>query len=272
MKRFEKINIETQVNDKFKNEEICKMVINDLEKIIGIKFNLDLPNGDKLTYMNVIVTVLMVPSYFQYKEPLLELLQYYNINERGLLLHLLGVINQIKIGISDEQMYFKRFQFLNSFMRLPYFKSIMADDRFMEFDTKYGHIQVFSYDKIVKNKEVYKIIKTTSLAQKCHGVVERFKGYYKDHYIVTSEIPFFFGGNMYHSYFETKDGIIDLTNNTFYPDECFNKIFEPKELLKIKSSEFDSEYAKFIKQESVIDDGSFAPVLAMALNNKRKLM
>ena len=104
MRRLKDFVWATEIKSIVENENKCKFIIEELEKIIGLKFSIDLPNGSKLTYFNVITTILLGSDYAEYRNILLELLKHYNVNERALLFHLIGVVSQIKRNLPEKIM------------------------------------------------------------------------------------------------------------------------------------------------------------------------
>jgi len=267
MERYLNFAHQTETKSRQETERMCKVIIQQLEELIGLNINLKLGNGLNMSNLNAITTILLLPDYLQYRDLLIKLLKQNNVNERGLLLHLLGIMNQFETTISFDSF---RNKWITSFSTLPYHQDISWDNDKIKLQTKYGNITIYRYDKIVNNSEVYKIMRTSSLANYCHSNVGILKDYYLEDYIVTSEVPTLFGGYMYHSYFSTSEGTVDISNNMFYPNDDFNAVFQPNEILRIKSSEFALEYAKLVKEKGIIESSACAPVLVMALNNKMK--
>ena len=100
MEKIKQTIYETEKRYAKLNEEIAKEIVETLENKCNIKYKRDLPNGGKLTYVSVIITILMTPDYAVYKRVLLQLLENV-INERGMLFCLLGVTNQLKHELTE---------------------------------------------------------------------------------------------------------------------------------------------------------------------------
>ena len=269
MQRFREIANATQTKNIQEQNLICRLIIEQIENKYGVRFPKYLQNNEKVSYLNLITTLLLIPEYSKYKNDVIYLLKQCNVDERGLLLHLLGVTNQIKYGYTEQQAVEVRNQIINSLSKLPYCEIVSLNRNMLNIDTKYGKIKVYKYDDFVEDKQIKQLMKEVIFCNKCHSVVQFMGKYYMEDYIVTSEIPILFGGSMYHSYFKNNDGIIDISGNMFYEGDCFNSVFKPEEILNIKSKDFLKEYRNFLLEEKIIDDG-MAPVLALALNNKLK--
>lgn len=269
MERIWNLAKKTETLDIAKNERMCELLIKRLENLCDIQFDLHLPNGYKITYLNVLTTILLVPEYNEYRKVLINILNDIQFNEPALLLHLLGVVNQIKIGFPKLEASKVREKLISSFSTLPYHQGIIWDDKKIELSVNSSKIEVIKYDEIVNDPEIYGILNTIPLGNKCHVVVEELRKYFLDSYIITSELPLMFEGIMYHSYFKTSEGVLDLSNNMFYPNDSFDKLINPKEILKVRSSEFEEFYNKTLNDDNITPD-DMAPVLTLALNNKLK--
>ncbi|MBE6149829.1 MAG: hypothetical protein E7170_03820 [Firmicutes bacterium] len=270
MDKIKKVLEETQTKNVENQELICKKIIEEIEKKHNIRFKKGLYNGNILNYLNIITTILLIDDYRKYKKDLINLLNEYNINEKGLLLHLLGVINQIRYGYPIKQSLEARERFIRAFSQIPYYDICAINEQMIEVDTKYGKLKVYKYDDFVKNNNIKIIMQNVYLSNYCHSNVEYMKSFYKEDKIITSEIPLLFAGDMYHSYFKTFEGVVDITNNMFFEKNCFDNVIEPKELLNIKTSKLTKEYNELIKKENINNEENIAPVLVLAINNKIK--
>lgn len=263
MERYLNFAHQTETRNREEIEKKCLLVLKQLVKLTDLKFNFKSSN----TYLHIITTILLSFDYLQYRDLLIQLLKQNNVDERGLLLHLLAVMNQFESTLSFDA---DRNKWITSFSTLPIHQDIAWDNEKIRLKTKYGNFEVYRYDQIVARTDIYEIILTRTLANYCHSNVGQLKKYFPNAYIVTSEIPTLFGSYMYHSYYETNDGTIDISNNIFYPNNDFNRIFLPNEILKIKTDEFEEQYRKLVIEKNIYENNSVAPVLVMALNNKMK--
>lgn len=270
MEKIKKVLEETQTKNVLRQELICKKIVETIERKYNISFKRQLYNGNILNYLNVITTILLIDDYRKYKKDLINLLNEYKINEKGLLLHLLGVINQIRYGYPTKQSLEARERFIRTLSQIPYYDICAANEKMIEVDTKYGKLKVYKYDDFVKNPNIKMIMKNVYLSNYCHSNVEYMRSFYKEENIVTSEIPLLFGGDMYHSYFKTFEGIVDITNNMFYDKDCFDNVIKPNELLNIKCTNMMKEYNRLVKKENLKNEENVAPVLVLAINNKIK--
>ena len=270
MEKIKKVIEETQTKNVLRQELMCKKIVETIEKKYNIRFKRELNNGNFLNYLNIITTILLIDDYIKYKKDLINLLSEYNVNEKGLLLHLLGVINQIRYGYPTKQSLEARERLVHSFSQIPYYEINSLNEKMLSISTKFGTIKVYKYDDYVKNANIKMIMKNVYFSNYCHSNVEYMRSFYKEDNIVTSEIPLLFEGEMYHSYFKTFEGVVDITNNMFFEKNCFDNVFNPNELLNIKTSRLTKEYNELLKKENLKNDENIAPVLVLAINNKIK--
>jgi len=265
---IKKIIEETEVSCIEKTELISKKIIRELEFIFGFEFVYDVPlvcnnlfmnlvYNSKTYYFDLIIDILLKHPNLDCRKVLINLLKDYGLNVKSILFHFLSLISQNDISDKDD--------FINLISKLPYFKKLDYDDTKIKVKTRYGQITLFRYDLLTNNLELINSIKTKRFVNDCHSAVLHLKQHFKDDYIITSEIPWMFGGYIYHSYFLTENGVVDIANNAFYLEEEFYRIFNPKEILRIKTSDLDERYLDYLDSEVV-------PILSFALHNKNGLL
>jgi hypothetical protein len=260
---------QTEGKSRIETEIKCQEIIKEIEKIYNIHFNLETDNQTKISYLNAINMILLYPGYTKYRKALINLLNNYHINMSSLIFYLTGIINQINLP------KFAKDTFVKSISEIISQNNFSSTSTQIQFDTGFGKIHIFQFDKISNSKNLmYKIQKEINSHNSllCHEIVKDVAPLFSSDYITTSEMPALFGNIFYHSYITLKDnqGVIDISSNTFYPNNDFTNLYHPNELLKIKANELSDVYQSFINEET--DKTEFSPLLQLALNNKRKML
>lgn len=233
------------------NEQIGREILYKIEQKFGVKMS------KKNSSLDMIIYLLMHPD-FPYQADLIELLEKYHINKRSLLFSLVPQLYNSSYGKNVQ----------NVFARLPYCRELEKSNDHYKIKTEYGMIEIFEASNfLLESGNFYKMFHK-NFAGRCHEAVAFFKDEFKEAYITTSEIRDFFCGHFYHFYYTLKDGsTIDVSRNLYFPNDSFEEIFKPHVILKYPVSELE----KRVKQDG-IECGTLFPVIALALNEKRKIL
>ena len=152
MERYLNFAHQTETKNRLKTEKICKIVFDEFANAIDLKINFRSTH----TYLHIITTLLLSFEHTQHKELLLQILRQNNVDERGLLLHLLSVINQFEPTLTFDT---DRHNWITSFSTIPLHQDIVWDNEKIKL---YNHYKNEKEDLLKKYERMYGPITTNS--------------------------------------------------------------------------------------------------------------
>lgn len=152
--------------------------------------------------------------------------------------------------------------------------SFNGKDTFTIFSEQYGNFEfLLAREYFRGNKKLICYMDDNKLLGRCHRNVEEMSSLFPDFYSITSLLTSFFEGFYYHSYSydETEDTVVDLCSNAVFTNECFKRLMEPKEIMKVKNSKISKYYKKVNKNTQDISGWSiiFRSAIYMQLKNMK---
>lgn len=141
--------------------------------------------------------------------------------------------------------------------QLPGIEHIYRRIKGYEFITKSGKVTVYRANEVLRRNKLLKLYQQLKI-ENAHLLYSLLAPEFPEDTIITCLMTELFQGFSYESYMRLnkEKGIVDITNNGFYPDDSFKNYFAPKVLVKKKA-----KYLSF----------SIPPLLEEAYKNKQKM-
>ena len=124
------------------------------------------------------------------------------------------------------------------------------------------------------NKLISNYMKKNQLRNRCHDNTYFLSRVLKEYYTIASLCKSYFTGYFHHSYtYDNKNNyIIDLCRKSLIDKKEFDRLYEPKEIIRIKNSDVEKKI-EFINRKTNMYD--ICEILKIALyeesNNKKKV-
>ncbi len=221
-------SIRREISTQEKKEDICKMIIKEVEKIYFTSFDVE---QNRLTYEEMVQFLLLYPKFEFYHSYTSFLLIKYGVKKSALIFRLINLLQQREIP------EFLQKDIEEELVKLPYFKGIEKENNECIISTVLGSIKTKKIQDFV-DPETMNFFNNLSFQGNSHECVQILSEQFQEGMVVTSEFPDLFSGTFCHSYFLIGDWALDFLHNTCYEKNILENIFKEKEIRRLPASEF----------------------------------
>lgn len=239
--------VETKASEH--DQLVCEKILRELETIYQIPF---VGFEDRMN-VSMILSFFKLYGNMKFRDTVYELMEKNHVNKRAFLFRLIS-----EIYPPD---YFDETRVLTNCLDLE-----PKSDHY-ELKTSFGTLKLYRLTDKILNSSVKYVLQREDMHQRCHAVVEAFAPYFPNALITTSKLNMLFGGQQYHSYMVSEEGIMDFSRNTFFSGVCFDEVFDPEVVIQYKASELEERFRDYEKNYSELVNG-FYPVLQLALKEE----
>lgn len=230
MKSYQKQILEVEQWEKENNAAIRKL-LSYIEEIMG--FSISDRKNLKLSPYQILLSLLENMNTVELQNTVFFFLQEFPIHYPTLIYHFINILCQYPYGKQATRL-------IEQFSKFPEVDNIDLKLHGYQFCTKSGKITVYRVSEHLKSAST--LLRTCRRYQitDSHLLNTILAPNFLNDNMVSCLFPELFCGYSYQSYIElTKEkGWLDLVHQTFYPDDSFEKFFEPKILVKEKGRKF----------------------------------
>lgn len=260
---YEKIISETEDMFSEKNHKIVDQIIKKVEDYYHVHFSF--PASCKKATQKLHL-LLLLPQYQQYYPFLVSCLQEQQMNQSSLLFDLLGLLFQVHMTQEEKNLVESAIQ------KFPFDFELEKDKRGYQVHLETGTLRLYRGLDVIQKEKSRFLLKNYLIRGMCHFVVSEVASEYANDYLTVSEIPHCFEGSFLHSYITLKDrGVLDLSNNIYYEEDGFERLYQPNELLKLEGRKYFYSLEK-LDQTIGRPTEEWPGVLCLALEKKRRRM
>lgn len=177
-------------------------------------------------------------------------LEEHGYNEKAFVYFLIKILCNYPYGKKVDDM-------IQMMEQLPGIEHIYKRVNGYEFITSSGKVTVYKANEVLKRSKIIRVYQELKI-DNAHLLYSLLGPSFPEDTIMTCLMPELFKGFSYASYMRLnkEKGIVDITNNGFYPDHSFENYFEPKVLVRKKGKNLNY---------------NIPPLLEEAYQNKQKM-
>lgn len=260
-----------------KNDDIALKIIGEYEEKLGITYNFICASpfdkeSEMLKHVSQLISLMRgIPITSERGKILYDLLCKHNYNFLLDIRETIGDLGNLSDPNNNKEVIDAA---LNSSVIDDI--SFNSKDTFKIFSEQYGNFEFLLAREYYKdNQKLISYMNENKLLGHCHRNTEEMSFLFPDFYSITSLLVSFFEGFYYHSYSYNReeDTVVDLCSNAIFTNECFNRLMEPTEIMRVKNSKISKYYKKVNKNTQDISNWSiiFRTALYMQLKNMKRI-